>query len=198
MRCPQSIFYKLSAVLPSALAENCVNVMARPRTHFSPTPQQLTRGIVHICYEYCNLLSAAYWDLHGVPPWRTHCDDAFLLGYRKMSDFLLNTRRSAARRSGDIVELSDILASDYLPDGITPTWDLPTWRLEWRDAMNRQLAHLSFDRDEEWVHFNWVPKLESEFRAAWTAFMQALAPEYRPVFEGQIEKKRISFKPVQL
>jgi hypothetical protein len=133
----------------------------------------LIRGIEHTCYEYANLMSAAYWSIHGAAPWRTHADDAFLLGYRKMHDFLLHKTRSK-RRNG---ELPDILALDYLPTnlptGYVPNWSLPTWTREWRDAMDRQLAHLSYEREKSWDHRQWVPTLEKEFRKAWRLFRQA-------------------------
>jgi hypothetical protein len=97
--------------------------------------------IEHVCYEYANLMSAAYWSMHGAAPWRTHADDAFLLGYRKMHDFLLKPTRS--RRRGN--ELPDVLASDYLPLGLTPQWTLPTWTKEWSGPM----AHSCFLRSRE-------------------------------------------------
>ena len=97
---------------------------------FSPDPKQLARGIEHICYEYANLMSAAHWDMEGEPPWRTHADDAFLLGCRKIGDFLLSRHRSKLK---DGSELPDILALDYLKPGFSPDWSLPTWTKEWRD-----------------------------------------------------------------
>jgi hypothetical protein len=38
--------------------------------------------------------------MHGGAPWWTHADDAFLLGYRKLADFLLFTRRSTREWTG--------------------------------------------------------------------------------------------------
>jgi hypothetical protein len=81
------------------------------------------RGIEHVCYEYANLMSAAYWSLNGAPPWRTHADDAFRLGYRKMYDFLLRKQRSKGKGG----EQPDILARDYLPSGYAANWTLSTW-----------------------------------------------------------------------
>gem|GEM_PF-3977398 len=78
---------------------------------FTPTHEQLDDGVVHICYEYANLMSAAHWDMNGCAPWRTHADDAFLLGCRKMADFFLYTSRSKLRNGN---ELPDILARDYI------------------------------------------------------------------------------------
>jgi hypothetical protein len=147
------------------------------------TPDLLKRGIEHVCYEYANLVSAAHWDLHGQAPWRTHCDDAFLLGYRKMRDFLMRDKRSERRG----VEFPDILARDYLPSGFARTWDLPTWEKEWGAEMDKQLAHITFERDKEWDHMRWVPTLESEIRTAWSAFLNAVNdPTHKTDFASQL------------
>ena len=152
-------------------------------TPYPVNPALLKRGIEHVCYEYTNLISAAHCDLHGQAPWRTHCDDAFLLGYRKMREFLMRDKRLA--RKG--VELSDILARDYLPTGFTRAWDLPTWDKEWQVEMNKQLAHITFERDKVWNHTLWVPKLETEMRAAWTTFLTAVIdPTHKAEFESQL------------
>jgi hypothetical protein len=153
---------------------------------FTPDLKQLKRGVEHICYEYANLMSAAHWDMKGSAPWRTHADDAFLLGYRKLGDFLLKQRRSRWNHQ----ELPEILALDYLPSGYTPNWTLPTWTKEWRHPMNRQLAHLSYIRDKAWVHYDWVPKLEKEFRIAWGKFRRAIDPKYKRRFATEITKCR--------
>ena len=161
--------------------------MPKTATPFSPNKKQLSRGIEHVCYEYANLMSAAYWDMRGQAPWRTHADDAFLLGYRKIGDFLLNKHRS--KMFGQ--EMPDILALDYLSTGQPVTWTLPTWNAEWREAMNKQLAHLSYERDKSWVHYKWIPKLEAEFRTAWQEFRKAVHPNYRRRFAYQIAKCRM-------
>lgn len=156
----------------------------------------LKRGIVHVCYEYANLVSAAHYDIHGQAPWRTHCDDAFLLGYRKMRDFLLKRRRIA--RNG--VELPDILASDYYPAATTPTWELPTWEKEWQVAMDKQLAHITFEREKEWNHLKWVPTLVSEMRTAWTKFLDGVDATHKPEFTAQIAhcQGRMGFEKIRL
>ena len=152
-------------------------------TLYRVTPALLKRGIEHVCYEYANLISAAHWDLHGQAPWRTHCDDAFLLGYRKMRDFLMRHKRSERRSA----ELPDILAGDYLPSGFTRAWDLPTWENEWQAEMDKQLAHITFEREKEWNHLKWVPTLESEMRTAWAAFLNAVIdPAHKTEFASQV------------
>ena len=109
-------------------------------------------------------------------------DDAFLLGYRKLRDFLLKDRRS--KRNG--LELPDILASDYLPSGFARTWTRPTWELEWQAEMDKQLAHISFEREKEWNHLKWVPTLESEMRTAWAKFLAVVDPQHKPEFTAQL------------
>jgi hypothetical protein len=151
-------------------------------TPYPLTPALLKRGIEHVCYEYANLISAAHCDIHGQAPWRTHCDDAFLLGYRKMRDFLLKDKRSS--RNG--VELPDILASDYYPPGTAITWELPTWETEWQAEMDKQLAHITFEREKEWNHLKWVPTLESEMRTAWAKVLDAVDTPHKPEFATQI------------
>ncbi|MBZ5620167.1 MAG: hypothetical protein LAQ69_15790 [Acidobacteriia bacterium] len=95
--------------------------MPKTKKPFTPDPNQLRRGIEHICNEYANLMSAAHWDMKGSAPWRTHADDAFLLGYRKLGDFLFNKNRLTVKNQ----ECPDILALDYLPSSCTPNWTLP-------------------------------------------------------------------------
>jgi hypothetical protein len=153
-------------------------------TPYPLTPELLHEGIGHTCYEYANLMSAASWSLRGDAPWRTNADDAFLLGYRKLGDFLLNKRRSRKGFQGE--ENPDILALDYLPPGYKPMWTLATWKTEWRAQMNKQLAHLSFIRDKEWVHYKWVPILEDEFRTTWSQFIAAVDYPFKAEFAAQI------------
>jgi len=154
-------------------------MMAAP---YPITPALLTRGITHVCYEYANLLSAAHYDIHGHAPRRTHCGDAFLLGYRKMRDFLLRDKRSERRGA----EMPDILASDYLPVGFNRAWVLPTWETEWQNEMDKQLAHITFEREKEWDHTKWVPKLETEMRRAWAEFLKTVVDPHKAEFAAQI------------
>lgn len=151
-------------------------------TPYPLTATILKHGIEHVCYEYANLISAAHWSLNGQAPWRTNVDDAFLLGYRKLRDFLLKDTRS--HRSG--VELPDILANDYVPLGFVRTWALPIWELEWQAEMDKQLAHISFQREKEWCHRKWVPKLEREMRIAWAEFLAAVEAQHMSEFRAQL------------
>ncbi len=133
-----------------------------------PTKQDRLAAIEHVVYEYANLISAGSVSLHGPAPMRTHADDAFMLGCRKIGDFLMDD----VRRYGD-----DVLALDYIPPGSTRTWDLPTWTTRWRSAMNKQLNHIAYKRvrnPQQWNHLTYVPLLLAEFRAAWGAFQSAV------------------------
>lgn len=155
-------------------------------TPYRITPEALKAGITHVCYEYANLISAAHHDIYGQAPWRTHCDDVFLLGYRKMRDFLLRTTRSVRKRA----ELPDILATDYLPARFKRTWDLPTWENEWQDVMDKQLAHITFERQKVWDHGQWVPILENEMRTAWSKFLAEVKAPHKAEFAAQINHCR--------
>jgi hypothetical protein len=150
--------------------------MAEP---YPTSAEDLKNGIKHVCYEYANLISAAHWSIRGQAPWRTNVDDAFLLGYRKLRDFLLKDERS---RWG-----ADILASDYLAPGFARTWTLPTWECGWQAVMDKQLAHITFQRGKEWAHGKWVPQLEGEMRIAWDKFCDVVDPQYKPEFVKQLD-----------
>lgn len=156
----------------------------------------LKRGIEHVCYEYANLISAAHWSINGQAPWRTNVDDAFLLGYRKLRDFLLKDKRSERRG----IELPDILSGDYLPPAFARTWTLPTWELEWQMEMDKQLAHITFEREKEWKHLDWVPKLEREMRTAWAEFLTAVDPQHKPEFSAKLAhcRGKLGFSTLRL
>lgn len=138
-------------------------------------------AIRHIVYEYGNLMAAGHYSVHGQPPWRTNCDDAFLLGCRKLGDFLHD------EGTGD-----DVLSRDYLSPNLVQRWDLPIWKKEWRRVMNKHLAHITYARvsysGQEWNHQIWVPKLLREFNSAWWDFREAVSdPDYRVEFDQQVE-----------
>lgn len=123
-------------------------------------------------------MTAAYYSLHGSAPWRTNCDDAFLIGCRKLGDFLMDLER----------ESDNVLAIDYLPANPIRKWKLPIWTDEWRSAMNKQLAHIAYSRDKEWNHLKWVPQLEAEFYRAWSEFLDTIEDnEYRLEFDSQLD-----------
>jgi len=86
--------------------------------------------------------------------------------------------------------LPDILADDYLPAGFRRTWDLPSWEKEWQCEMDKQLAHITFDREKEWDHTKWVPMLENEMRAAWAEFLKAVVDPHKAEFATQIARCR--------
>lgn len=156
--------------------------MAKSKPGFTPSPQDKIDAIEHVVYEYANLISASYHSMNGQAPWRTHSDDAFLLGYRKLRDFLLNDQRG---KDGD-----DVLALDYLPKGLSRVWDLPTWEQEWREHMNKHLTHITYARvfkTREWDHRKWNPKLLAEFQVAWKQFIDVITDVgYRAEFDRQI------------
>ena len=52
--------------------------------------------------------------------------------------------------------------------------------------MDKQLAHITFEREKEWNHLKWVPTLEKEMREAWAKFIDALDPQTRDDFVAEI------------
>jgi hypothetical protein len=66
--------------------------------------------------------------------------------------------------------------------------------------MDKQLAHLSYDRDKVWVHYHWVPILESEFRQAWAKFRRSVDAKYKKAFAKEIAKcrKKPGFRGIRL
>ena len=157
--------------------------MATKLRRFVPDRGQRIAAIRHVVYEYGNLMAAGYYSIHGGAPWRTNCDDAFLLGCRKLDDFLMKENRTIK----DGQELDDVLALDYLPANPARNWRLTIWTAEWRGAMNKQLTHIAYSRDKEWNHLEWVPQLEAEFNTAWWDFRETIADnEYRQEFEKQL------------
>jgi hypothetical protein len=157
------------------------------RSVFDPTRQTRLGMIHHVAYEYANLTSACHHSLSGQAPWRTQCDDAFLLGYRKLRDFLLGDPASRY--------MDDVLAMDYLPPGAARNWELPIWERLWHKQMNRHLTHIAYARVTEqartWDHTRWLPRLRPEMQAAWSAFLNAITdPDYRAEFDAQLAPHR--------
>jgi hypothetical protein len=58
--------------------------------------------------------------------------------------------------------------------------------LEWQAEMDKQLAHITFERDKEWNHLKWVPTLESEMRTAWGEFLAVVDPQHKREFTEQL------------
>jgi hypothetical protein len=145
-----------------------------------PTKDEKSKAIEHVVYEYANLMAAAFHAMRETGPVRTHSDDAFLLGYRKLGNFLLNDDRVK----------DDVLALDYLAVGSTRTWGLVTWSQEWRSTMNKQLTHITYERVRQpkiWDHRKWTPKLEREFRDAWKMFWDAVIDtDFKAEYDKQI------------
>jgi len=146
---------------------------ARTILKFNPDRAQRIGAVKHVVYEYANLMAAAHYSLRGQAPWRTNCDDAFLLGCRKMDDFLLKNSRS----NDGTKKLDDVLALDYMPSKTKRRWALPIWSGQWRRAMNKQLAHIAYARQKSWDHRLWVPQLEAEFNKAYWDFRDSVTDD---------------------
>jgi hypothetical protein len=167
---------------------------------FVPDRSQKIRVIRDLVYEYANFMAAAHFDLEGLAPWRTNCNDAFLLGCRKLGDFFLN---------GLPRYREDVLALDYLPPNSSRPWGLPIWTAKWRDDMDKYLAHITYRRTEDrdakglphWNHEVWVRPLRIEFNHAWWDFRAAVIDsDYNAEFEKQLRERecRPEFKTLNL
>lgn len=152
-----------------------------------PTREQRMAAIEPVVYEYTGLLSAAHYTLFGAAPWRAHAEQAFLIHYRNLDDFLLGT-----------VDSGPILAEHYLEPGRAPEWALPTWRSEWREAIRTRLNGLGYHRltEKPWMPHVAIPRLDLEVREAWRLFYGAVTdPEYRKEFARQVELRRRELVP---
>jgi hypothetical protein len=160
-----------------------------PPIPYVPDRFDRLNAVVHVAHEYAILVSAAHHSLYGQAPWRSHCDDAFLLGCRKMDDFLVKKQRSLNYDKAK--EVDDVLALDYLPADFPIAWELPIWSKEWRSVMNKQLAHISYKRDKQWDHTIWIPRLLPEFKTAWAKFFESIVDQdYREEFSKQLRLKQ--------
>ena len=152
-----------------------------------PTREQRMAAIEPVVSEYTWLLSAAHYTLFGAAPWRAHAEQAFLLHYRNMDDFLLGA-----------TERDEILAGHFLaPEQVRP-WDLPTWRAEFRGPVRSRLDHLGYHRltESAWVPHKSLPRLDAEIREAWRQFYDAITDaEYRREFVRQVELRRRELTP---
>ena len=174
--------------------------MANKANSFVFDRSQQIEVIRDIVYEYGNF----GWPLGTttcteIPPGEQACDDAFLLGCRKLSDFLMNDDR----------HLDDVLALDYLPPKAARTWRLPIWNGTWRAEMNKYLAHIAYKArgkanlagTTRMDHLKWVPQLVKEFNNAWWDFREAIVDvEFAVEFDEQIAtcKKKEGFASIVL
>jgi len=44
----------------------------------------------------------------------------------------------------------------------------------------------TFEREKEWNHLKWVPRLESEMRTAWADFLAGVDPLHKPESESSL------------
>ena len=157
--------------------------MKKPRmARIQPSEAELLKSVEYVVYEYANLVSATA-ARQVDPPINTHLQDAFLLSCRKMADFFLwePTPRSPEPQKYDIV------ASDFTVSPLA--YSLPLWTRVWGTAMDRQLAHLTWKRDQGWNGSANKPLME-ELQTAWKLFLSKLQPKYQARFREEINKKR--------
>jgi hypothetical protein len=133
-------------------------------------------AVWHVVYEYGNLISAGeLLQKPLTPPINTHVQDAFLISVRKLADFFTVLPKEY-----------DVVASDYTNS--PQIYNLPTWN-QWSKAIDRQLAHITWKRDQGWNGSANKPLME-ELRAAWKLFLKNLDPKYKAEFEQNIAKRK--------
>jgi len=140
------------------------------------------KAIRHIVHDYGNFVSSAEMVINGAhlgraldPPINTHIGHAFYLNCRKMADFFAGP----AKRVPD-----DIVAGDYVS---TITFKLPVSD-KWRVPINKQLAHLTYSRDQNPKEITRVAQRElyKELKDAWKVFGKHLPKIYRTRFDREI------------
>ena len=151
-----------------------------------PTEQARLLAIHHIVHEYANFVSSAEMVLtgkdvdgkHFKPPINTHVSHAFYLNCRKLADFF-QTRTGAK---------DDVLAKHFV-SGFTAK--LPVCD-EWRTAINRQLAHISYRRDVDSreITRDAQQALYDELRGIWREFRSQLPQSYVAEFTRQLRQRK--------
>ena len=146
------------------------------------------KGIVHVVHEYANFVSSADMVEHGwdidhklfKAPINTHVSHAFYLNCRKLADFF-QKRQGRYKR--------DIMAEDYVPGFSAP---LPVYA-EWRDPINRQLAHVTYDRITKPKEIKKEARkaIYEELKHTWREFRKGLVGSpYEAEFKEQVSLRK--------
>jgi hypothetical protein len=116
-----------------SLARKLADATKDKKQPYAPEPKELHEGIEHVAYEYSNLVCAnQYLDAHPAGgPAAILVLNAFLLSCREMAEFF-----------GKPTGMKDIRAIHYTGQtgARLPHSD------SWRDAIDKQLAHITFAR----------------------------------------------------
>jgi hypothetical protein len=80
----------------------------------------------------------------------------------------------------------DIVACDFT---VSPqAYPLPVWE-RWATAIDKQLAHITWKRDQGWDGSENKP-LMKELQTAWKLFLSKLKPEFQARFREKINEKK--------
>jgi hypothetical protein len=143
-----------------------------------PSKAELLDSARHVVYEYANLISCGeLLTVQHAYPINTHLQDAFLLSCRKIAEFFIT----------GVPTKHNIAASDFTVS--RQAYRLPVWRNVWGNAIQRQLAHIAWKRDQGWDGSANKPLMD-ELEAAWQLFLGKLKPEFQDRFREEINKKR--------
>jgi hypothetical protein len=151
------------------------------------------RAILHVVHEYANFVSSAqivttgrHQDKGLDSPIKRHVAHDFLLSCRKLRDFFTG--------SGD----RDVIAGHYVTSA---DFHLPVSD-KWKEAIDRQLAHISLDRVENSREILRPTQaaLYAELRTAWKLFLVNLPTLYQIDFDRELSEKEklIEFGGVDL
>src|SRR5262245_8807457 len=130
-------------------------------------------AVRHVVHDYANFVSSAEMVLTGrdidgaflKPPINTHVSHAFYLNCRKMADFFSDKGRQ-----------DDIKAKHYV-DKFSQV--LTTFG-GWREAINKQLGHLTYTRDTtpRPIDTAACKAMYEELKGVWRSFRAALTGDY--------------------
>ena len=144
------------------------------------------RAIHHMVHEYANFVSSAEMVLTGKDidgmffksPINTHVSHAFYLNCRKLADFFQNR----GRRRGDV------LAEHFSP-GFHTTLTVSN---DWRDPIDKQLAHVTYARDEHSRELtaSICEALYAELKQTWRDFRATLLEPYASEFARKIKERK--------
>jgi hypothetical protein len=149
--------------------------------------QKRLAAIHHLVHEYTNLVSSAEIVTTGTdvdegylkPPINTHVSHAFYLNCRKLADFFQNV----SSRQGDNIMAAQYV-SGYKADLIVSD--------AWRDAINKQLAHVTYARDErpQEISRETERALYAELKETWRQFRDRLPEPYRSEFKRKVKERK--------
>lgn len=141
------------------------------------------RCVHHVVHDYANFVSSAEMVISGQhlkkgfdPPVNSHLFHAFLLDSRKIADFF---RRCA--------NADEIIAGHYVPGFVASLPHCNAWRV----PVNKQLAHLTYARDDaaKEITPRAIRETYDRLKQVWKDFQGKLREPFRSRFRQEITDK---------